>query len=88
MATRTVRMDEEQERLLARILRRTGGTASDALKRGLTLLEKELERTPQRSAWDVYSELDLGPGGSAAGPAAKSRETVQKLLDAKRKVKR
>jgi len=88
MTTRTVRMDDEHEKLLARVLRRTGGTASDALKQGLKLLDKELERAPGRSAWDIYAELDLGPGGSSAGPAAKSRETVQRLLDARRKAKR
>ena len=88
MAIRTVRLDEEHEKLLAEVLKRTGGTASDALKRGLRLLDRELAQQPRRSAYEIYAELDIGPGGYAAGPAAKSRETVQRLLDAKRKAKR
>lgn len=83
MSTKTVRMEPEDEKVLERILRRTGWTASDALKRGLRSLEKEVSKQPATSAFDIYSNLDLGPGGYAAGPASKSRETAARVIKRK-----
>jgi hypothetical protein len=80
MSIRTVRTDDEHEKFLARVTRRTGAAVSDALKRGLAPPDSELDRTPARPAFGIFAELDLGPGGHAAGPAAQSRETVRRVL--------
>lgn len=80
VSTKTVRMEPEDEKVLERILRRTGWTASDALKRGLRSLEREVAKQPTTSAFDIYAGLDLGPGGYAAGPASKSRETAKRVI--------
>lgn len=85
MSTKSVRMEPEDEMLLDRIRRRTGWTASDALKRGLRLLERDLSKEPSTTAFEIYSELDLGPGGYAAGPALQSRETARKVIGRKHK---
>lgn len=80
MSTKTVRMEPEDEKLLERIQRRTGWTASDVLKRGLRALERDILERPTTSAFDIYSGLHLGPGGSAAGPASQSRETARRMI--------
>lgn len=80
MGTKTVRMEPEDEKLLERIRRRTGWTASDALKRGLRALERDLAREPADRAFEIYAGLDLGPGGYAAGPASRSRETARAVI--------
>jgi hypothetical protein len=83
MSVKTVRLDPEHEKLLDRIRRRTGWTATDALKRGLSLLEQHLSEKPAKSAFEVYSDIDLGPGGYAAGPASESRETARRVIQQK-----
>jgi hypothetical protein len=78
-------MDEEHERLLARIRQRTGWSASDALKRGLASLDRELDEKPPASPFELYAELDLGPGGYASGPAARSGQAARNAIMAKRR---
>lgn len=85
MSTKSVRMEPEDEKLLDRIRRRTGWTASDALKRGLRLLARDISEKSPSSAFEIYSDLDLGPGGYAAGPASQSRETARKVIRRKHK---
>lgn len=85
MGVRTVRMEAEDEKRLARILRRTGWTASDVLKRGVQLLDETLAKTPTNKAFEVYSGLDLGPGGYASGPASESREAARRAILRKHK---
>lgn len=80
MSSKTVRMDAEDEALLDRIQRQTGWTASDVLKRGLRALHRDLAEAHATRPFDIYSELDLGPGGSAAGPASQSRETARRVI--------
>lgn len=85
MSVRTVRMEPEDEALLERIRRRTGWTVSDALKRGLRALERNISEKPPASAFKIYAGLDLGPGGHAAGPASRSRETAREVIRRKHK---
>jgi hypothetical protein len=80
MGTKTVRMEPDDERVLARIRRQTGWTASAALKQGLRALERDLLQREAPSAYDIYKSLDLGPGGYAAGPSAKSREVARRVI--------
>ena len=80
MATRTVRLDEEAEAALSKIREATGLPISQALKRGLRSLETEVAREAIRTPYDLYKELELGPGGSAIAPSTESRRGVRKAL--------
>jgi hypothetical protein len=63
MATRTVRLDKETERALSEVRDATGLPISAAIKRGLCALQVHVRQTPERTPYEVYAELDLGPGG-------------------------
>ena len=85
MATRTVRLDEEDEKVLDEVRMATGLPISEAFKAGLRSLQHQLKNTePVRSSCDIYRELDLGPGGYAIGPSTDSRAAVRNLLKKKR----
>jgi hypothetical protein len=85
VATRTVRLDEEAEKVLDEVRAATGLPISEAFKAGLRSLQNQLKNgEPARSSYDIYRELDLGPGGYAIGPSTGSRATVQNLLKKKR----
>ena len=86
MSTRTVRLDEETEQALRRIIEITGLSMSAALKKGLLTLQEEVTQRAQRTAYDLYQELDLGPGGYAIAPSTQTRRGVQAAL--KRKLRR
>jgi hypothetical protein len=81
MATRTVRLDEEAEQVLEEIRAATGLPISEALKAGLRSLQEGL-RTGEgtRVPYDIYKELDLGPGGYAIGPSTDVRATLRRVL--------
>ncbi len=85
MATKTLRMDPEDEARLKRIQHKTGWTVSDALKEGVRLLEETLARAPTSAAFEIYSRQELGPGGYASGPASRSREAAREAIVRKRK---
>ena len=85
MATRTVRLDEEAEKVLDEVREATGLPISEALKAGLRSLQHQLKNSePARSPYDIYRELDLGPGGYAIGPSTDTRAAVANLLKNKR----
>ncbi|MGD2116659.1 MAG: hypothetical protein PVG07_16520 [Acidobacteriota bacterium] len=69
MSTRTVRLDGEDERILQELVRKTELPVSEILRRGFRALERETTETASRKPFDVYEELDPGPGGYASGPA-------------------
>ena len=83
MATRTVRFDKETERVLSEVRAATGLPISEALKRGLRALQTQVRQTPERTPFEIYSELDLGPGGYAIGSSAATREGVRLALKRK-----
>ena len=80
MGIRTVRLDDETEAVLREIQALSDMPISTALKRGLRAVRDQVAATSRRSAWDVYSELDLGPGGYAKGPSTKTRETARRAI--------
>ena len=80
MATRTVRLDDEAEAALRQIRDATGLPISEALKRGLRSLQQRVQREAQRTPYDVYRELDLGPGGDAIAPSTETRRGVTEAL--------
>lgn len=86
MAIRTVRLDEETEKALAQVVTATGLSVSAALKKGLLSLRNEVAQQARRIPYDVYKELDLGPGGYSVAPATQTRRGVRAAI--RRKLRR
>ena len=86
MGIRTVRLDEETEKVLEQIVTVTRLSVSGAMKKGLLVLRNEVVREAQRIPYDIYKELDLGPGGYAVAPATRTRRGVQAAI--RRKLRR
>lgn len=80
MATRTVRLDDEAETTLERLRRTTGLSISEVLKRGLAAYETQALAEASRRPYDVYSELNLGPGGDATTQARQARAAVADVI--------
>ena len=76
MATRTVRLDDEAETTLERLRRVTGLSISEVVKRGLAAYETQALPQTSRRPYDIYRELDLGPGGDATAPAREAKSAV------------
>jgi hypothetical protein len=83
MATRTVRLDDEAEEALREIRDATGLPISEALKRGLRSLGDRVKRETQRTPYDIYRELDHGPGGSAIAASTDTRRAVRAAIKKK-----
>jgi hypothetical protein len=86
MAIRTVRLDDETEKVLQEVQAATGWPISEALKRGLRSLQEQVRREAERTPYDVYKELDLGPGGYAIAPSTATRRAVREAV--RRKLRR
>ena len=86
MSTRTVRLDEETEQVLDQIVQMTGMSISAAFKKGLLALQQEVTTQVQRTPYDIYKNLDLGPGGYAIAPSTQVRHGVQAAI--KKKLRR
>ena len=86
MALRTVRLDEDTEKILEQLVEGTGQSISAVLKQGLLALRDRLTEQPEKTAYDIYQELDLGPGGYAIAPSTETRRGVQEAL--RRKLRR
>ena len=86
MATRTVRLDDEAEAALQQIREATGLPISEALKQGLRSLRHRVVEEAERTPYDVYQQLDLGPGGYAIAPSTDTRRGVADAL--RRKLRR
>lgn len=80
MSTRTVRIEGEDERILQELVRKTRLPVSEILRRGLRALERETTEAAPRKPFDIYEELDLGPGGYASGPATESRRAAREAI--------
>ncbi len=83
MGTRTVRLDEESEQALEEVRQQTGLSVSAALKQGLLVLRDEVSRQATTTPYDIYRELDLGPGGYASTPSTQVREGVVEAVKRK-----
>ena len=83
MATRTVRLDHEAEATLRQIRQATGLPISEALKRGLRSLQEHVQREMRRTPYDIYRELDHGPGGSAIAPSTEIKRAVREAIKKK-----
>ena len=80
MATRTVRLDEETEKILDQLVQTTGLSISAVFKQGLIAFREQIARPTDRSAYEIYEELDLGPGGYALAPSTGTRRGIQEAL--------
>jgi hypothetical protein len=80
MSLRTVRLDDETEKVLKQVMEQTGWSVSTTLKRGVLVLRDEAGRRPRQSAFDIYRRLDLGPGGYAIAPSTDTRRGMQLAL--------
>ena len=80
MATRTVRLDDETEKILEQLVGTTGLSISAVLKQGLIAFREQIAQPAGRSAFEIYEELDLGPGGYALAPSTETRRGVQEVL--------
>jgi hypothetical protein len=83
VAIRTVRLDEETERALREVRRATGLPISEALKRGLRSLQKDVRQEASRRPYDIYRELDLGSGGYATAPSRDAKRAVRRAIEKK-----
>jgi hypothetical protein len=80
MSVRTVRLEPDTERALEEIQRSTGLSASAAIRRGIVALREQLRESAAVSPFEIYSDLDLGPGGYAAAPARHAKQAVHEVL--------
>ena len=80
MGIRTVRLDDETEKVLKQVTQKTGWSVSSALKRGVLVLRDEVGRRVQQSPFEIYRRLDLGPGGYARAPSTETRRGMQIAL--------
>lgn len=80
MGIRTVRLDDETEKVLKQVTKRTGWSVSTVLKRGVLVLRDEVGHDSQRSAFEIYRRLDLGLGGYALAPSTETRRGMQIAL--------
>lgn len=86
MSTRTVRLDDETEKTLNEIRETTGLSISAILKKGLTAYKDEVLGVVTMTPYDVYRQLDLGPGGHSIGASTNTKQAVRDSI--KRKINR
>ncbi|HEY0554335.1 MAG TPA: ribbon-helix-helix protein, CopG family [Thermoanaerobaculia bacterium] len=80
LASRTVRLDEDTEEILDQLVKETGLSISAVFKEGILALRDRMAAQPTRSAYDIYRELDLGPGGYASAPATETRSGAREAI--------
>ena len=76
MGTRSVRLDDETEKSLAKLTKTTGLSISEVLKQGVYSLQAKTMNDARRKPYDIYRKLDLGPGGYAQTPAKNAKADV------------
>ena len=75
-----MRLDDEAEAALRQIREATGLPISEALKRGLRSLNQQVRDASRQRPYDIYAQLDLGPGGYAIAPSTETRSGVAMAL--------
>lgn len=80
MASRTVRLDDDTEKVLAQLVKRTGLSISAVFKEGILALRDRTATKPKPRAYDIYRELDLGPGGYASAPSTETRSGAREAI--------
>jgi hypothetical protein len=80
MGARTVRLDDDTERVLARLLRLPPMSIPELPRPTLVASERVVREERSVRPWDVYSRLDLGRGGWAVAPASEAKRAVRALV--------
>lgn len=83
MASRTVRLDDDTERILEELVEDTGLSISGVFKQGLLALRDQIAAPPRRTPYDIFRQLDLGPGGYTSAPSADTRRGAQRAIRGK-----
>ena len=60
-----------------------GRLVEQALRHHLQALQEQVGREAGRTPYDVYQELDLGPGGYAVAPSTQTRRGIRQALQKK-----
>ncbi len=85
MSIKTVRLDRDTEKVLAVILRKTDLSITGVIKKSLLIFYEKLQNQQQRTAFEVYQQLDLGTGDADIPPSTNTRQSVLKVLKKKHK---
>jgi hypothetical protein len=80
MGTRTVRLDDEAEKTLAKLRKATGLSISEVLKRGLRAYAQRARSEGEVRPYEIYRRLDLGVGGWSVAPASDAKRAVKEVL--------
>lgn len=86
MAAKTVRLDDDTEKILQELVNRTGLSISEVVKQGILALRDQIAASPRRIPYDIFRELDLGPGGHASAPSTDTRQGARDAI--RRKLRR
>jgi hypothetical protein len=84
MALRTVRLDPDSEEILEGLTHEMGLSVSAVFKEGLLALRNQRVSVAPK-AYEIFSELDLGPGGYALAPSTQTRRGVEEVLRRRRR---
>lgn len=80
MATRTVRLDSEEEAVLQQIRDLTGLPISQILKRGVRSFQERVSEETAQTPYEIFRSLELGPGGYAIAPSTQTRRAVRDAI--------
>lgn len=79
MATRSVRLEDEDEANLALIKARTGLATSDVIKQSLRAFGEQVKA--RKTPYEIYMSLgDLGEGGWSLGPSTEVSKYVREAI--------
>ena len=81
MGTRTIQLDDDAEATLSVLCNQTGLPISEVLKRGLQAYAALAPKVPTtETPYQVFSRLDLGPGGYAIAPAKSAKKAATEAI--------
>ena len=80
MAARTVRLDDDTEKILQELVSRMGLSVSGVVKQGILALRDQIAVPSRRTSYDIFRELDLGPGGYASAPSTDTMRGAQSAI--------
>lgn len=83
MGSRSVFLDEDTEKALARLAEVTGLSISEILKRGVFAYWEQILAQRARRPYEVYRRLALGSGGYTIAPAEQAKSAVVDVIEAK-----
>jgi hypothetical protein len=80
MGTKTVRLDEEAEKILQKLMKITGLSISELLKRGLLAYKTKALQKASEKPYDTFCRLNLGKGGYSAAPAKEAKLAEAEII--------